>query len=63
MHELWHVLVLGSTVFGVAGAALLVLAPLLFETTPPGLDRARALILGLLAFAGGLFLVEWFIVH
>lgn len=63
MHDLWHVAVLGSTLFGAAGAILLALSPLLFERTPPGLARRRPLILALLGGAGVLIALEWTVVH
>jgi hypothetical protein len=62
-HELWHILVLASTLFGAAGAVLLLLAPLVFGSTPPGLVRARPIIVGLVALAAAVFLGEWLVVH
>jgi hypothetical protein len=62
-HELWHVLVLGSTLFGAAGAALLLLTPLIFEAPPPGLARARPLLIGAIALAVAVFSAEWLVVH
>ena len=62
-HELWHILVLASTLFGAAGAALLFLTPLIFESPPPGLTRARPLLIGAIALAGVVFAAEWLVVH
>jgi hypothetical protein len=62
-HELWHVLVLGSTLFAAAGLAILVLAPLVFETPPPGMTRARPAIVGVIAAAAILLVVEWLGIH
>lgn len=63
MHELWHVALLGSALFGAAGAALLFLGPLLFDGTPPGLERARPAVIALLLAAGALVVLEWTLVH
>lgn len=62
-HDLWHVAVLGSTLFAAAGVALLLLAPLAFDVPPPGLRRARPAILGLAAVAVVLLTAEWLWVH
>lgn len=62
-HEVWHVVVLASTLLGAAAAALLLLAPLLFEETPAGLARARPLVIGLVVLAGVILLLEWVAVH
>lgn len=62
-HELWHVVVLGSTLFGGAGALILVLAPLIFDPPPEGLERARPLVVGGILLAVGVFLAEWLVVH
>lgn len=62
-HEIWHVTVLASTLLGAAGAGLLLLAPLLFEETPAGLARARPLVVGLVALAALVLLLEWLAVH
>ena len=40
MHEVWHIAVLAATLFGAAGAAILLLAPLVFDGCPPGLRQA-----------------------
>ncbi len=62
-HELWHVFVLGSTLLAAAGGAILVLASLIFDATPPGLKTARPAVIALIAAAGAVVLVEWFVVH
>ncbi len=63
MHQVWHVAVLGVTLFAAAGLAILLLAPLAFDEPPPGLGRARPLILGLVGVAVLLLLGEWLAVH
>jgi hypothetical protein len=62
-HDLWHVFVLGSTLLAAAGAAILVLASVIFDATPPGLGRARPAVIGLIAVGAAIVLVEWFVVH
>ncbi len=62
-HELWHVAVLGSTLFAAAGLLTLLLAPVIFDEVPPGLARARPLILALAAGALVLLGAEWLGVH
>jgi hypothetical protein len=62
-HEVWHVIVLTSTLVGAAGAGLLALAPLLFGETPAGLAKARPLVVGLVALAAIVLLLEWVAVH
>ncbi len=62
-HDLWHVAVLGSTLFGAAGLLVLLLAPLLFEAPPPGLSATRRATWLLIALAGALLLWEWLGVH
>lgn len=63
MHELWHVVVLASTLFGGAGALILMVAPMVFDSPPERLARARPLVLGLILLAVGVFLAEWLVVH
>jgi hypothetical protein len=63
MHEAWHVVVLASALFGLAGVALLALAVLVFEETPPGLRRARPLLIALITCAGVVVALEWTVVH
>ena len=62
-HDLWHIAVLGSTLMAAAGAALVVLSPLLFEEPPPGLAKARVFVLGLAGLAAVLLTVEWLGIH
>ena len=62
-HRLWHVAVLASTLFAAAGAAILVLTPLLFDDPPPGLRRARPVALVVIGLAVLLLVVEWTAVH
>ena len=62
-HEIWHVVVLASTLFAAAGLAIVLLAPLVFESPPPGLTRARPLVLGLVVAAALLLAAEWLGVH
>ncbi|MDQ4143089.1 MAG: hypothetical protein M3198_04965 [Actinomycetota bacterium] len=63
LHEVWHVLVLAVTLFAGAALALVLLAPLIFEATPSGLQRARPYIWGAVAAAAVLLLLEWQGVH
>jgi hypothetical protein len=62
-HEIWHVVVLATTLFGVAGALLLGLATLVFDSPPRGLLRVRPLLVALVAIAAVVFAVEWLVVH
>ena len=62
-HEIWHVTVLATTLLGGAAAVLLVLAPLLFEETPAGLAKARPFVIGLVALAALVLILEWLAVH
>lgn len=62
-HELWHVAVLVTSLFGGAAIAVVLLAPLVFETPPEGLGRARPYLIGMGAFAGVLLAAEWLGVH
>jgi hypothetical protein len=62
-HELWHVLVLGSTLFGGAAALILVVASLVFDSPPEGLVRARPVVVGLILLAAGVLSAEWLVVH
>jgi hypothetical protein len=63
VHHLWHAVVLGSVLLGAAGVVIVVVAPLLFESPPPGLARARPVVMALAVAAGGLVAVEWLIIH
>lgn len=62
-HEAWHVLVLASTLLAAGGLAILALAPLVFDSPPPGLRRHRALVGGLIGLGAGVLVVEWLLVH
>ncbi len=62
-HEVWHVTVLASSLFGGAAVALVLLAPLVFDSPPEGLVRARPYLVGLGAFAALLLAAEWLGVH
>ena len=62
-HDLWHIAVLGSTLFAAAGAAILALGSLLWDDTPPGVVRARPSIIALVGVAGVLLALEWLGVH
>ena len=62
-HEVWHLLVLGSTLLAAAAGVILVLAPLVFDGTPPELARRRPLLLGLIGVAALLLVGEWLLAH
>jgi hypothetical protein len=62
-HQIWHLVVLGSTLFAAAAVAILVLAPLVFDGTPPALARRRPLLLGLIGLAAVLLAGEWMVAH
>lgn len=62
-HEIWHVIVLASTLFGAAGLLILLLTPLVFESPPEGLARARPIVIALIGAAAVLVAVEWLGVH
>jgi hypothetical protein len=61
--SLWHVFLLVMTLAAVASALILVLVPLAFEAPPPGLERARPWLLGLILATGALYLLEWQVLH
>jgi hypothetical protein len=63
VHGAWHVAVLAATLLATGGLALMLLAPLLFEGRPPGLRRARPVVLGAVVAAAALLVVEWLVVH
>ena len=63
MHQVWHIVVLAAALFGAAGGAILLLAPLVFDRPPPGLVRLRPLIVTLIGVAVLLVVAEWTIVH
>lgn len=62
-HEIWHVTVLVTSLFGGAALALVALAPLVFESAPEGFARVRPYLIALGGVAGILLLVEWLGVH
>jgi len=62
-HGAWHVLVLASTLLAAGGLAILALAPLVFDSPPPGLRRHRALVGVLIGVGAGILIVEWLLVH
>lgn len=62
-HQLWHLIVLGSTLFAAAAVAILVLAPMVFDGSPPELARRRPLLLGLIGVAAVLLVAEWLFAH
>ena len=62
-HDLWHLVVLGSTLMGAAGLAILLLVPLVFEEPPPGVGAARPYVAGLILIAAGLLALEWLGIH
>jgi hypothetical protein len=62
VHKAWHVAVLGATLFGAAGLVIVLLGPLVLESSA-GLRRARPLVVGLLGLAALLLIVEWLFVH
>lgn len=63
MHELWHIVVLVSALLAAAGAVLLAAVPLVFESPPPSLGRARPVVLVLVGFGAAVVLVEWLWIH
>ena len=62
-HRLWHVFVLACALLGAGGAGVLLLAPLVFGTPPPGLERARPLLWVLVGLALAVVAAEWQLVH
>lgn len=62
-HQIWHLVVLGSTLFAAAAGAVLVLAPLAFDRSPPELARRRPLLLGLIGLSALLLIGEWLFAH
>jgi hypothetical protein len=63
MHEVWHIIVLAAALFGAAGAAILLLAPLVFDVLPSGLERYRPALLAGIGSAAVLIVLEWTVVH
>ena len=62
-HEAWHVVLLAFSLAAMAGILVIVMAPLLFETQPRGMARAKPFVVGLAAVAGLLYLWEWVVTH
>jgi hypothetical protein len=63
MHEVWHITILAATLFAAAGGAILLLAPLVFDTPPPGLVRFRPALIAGVGVAIVLIALEWTVVH
>jgi hypothetical protein len=49
--------------FAAAGLSILWMAPLIWDEPPPGIARAKPLIVGLVVAAAILLAVEWLGVH
>jgi hypothetical protein len=62
-HDWWHLVVLGSTLFGAAGLAIVGLSSLVFEEPPPGLTAWKPVVLVLVGVAAVLLGLEWLGVH
>ncbi len=62
-HEVWHVMVLGSTLLGAGAGLIYLLGPVVFENSRDGLRRGRPLVLGLVVLAVVLLAIEWLLVH
>ena len=62
-HQVWHVSVLAVSLFGAAAVALVLLAPIVFDSPPEGFVRARPYLLALGGLAALLLAVEWLGVH
>lgn len=62
-HQVWHVAVLATSLFGGAAVAVVALVSLAFDSPPAGFVRTRAYLLGLGGFAAFLLVVEWLAVH
>ena len=62
-HEVWHITVLLVSLFAGAALAIVLLAPLVFETPPPGLQRARPWVFAAAVGAVVLLIVEWLGIH
>lgn len=60
---MWHIAVLGSTLFAAAGVAIVVLGALVGGPLPPGHRRARPLVIGAAGVALVLLVAEWTAVH
>ncbi len=62
-HEIWHVLLLASTLFAAAGIALLTLFWFAFDEPPAPGTMVRPLVWGVVAVVAILLVVEWVGVH
>jgi hypothetical protein len=62
-HDWWHLVVLGSTLFGAAGLGILALYPFIFEEPVPKNSAWRPIVLVLVATSAALLAVEWLGVH
>lgn len=62
-HELWHVLLLASTLFAAAGIALLTVFWLAFDEPPAPSTTVRPVVWGVVAVVAILLVVEWVGVH
>ena len=62
-HQVWHVSVLAVSLFGAAAVAVVLLAPIVFDSPPEGLVRARGYLLALGGLAVLFLAVEWLGVH
>lgn len=62
-HDLWHVVVLVATLLAAGSLVVVALAPLVFDTPPRGLVRARPIVLALTLLAALVLLAEWLLIH
>lgn len=60
-HRLLHIGILASTILGAGSLAVLVMWPVLFDSSLP--KATQAVAGGAVVIAAGLFLVEWRLVH
>lgn len=63
MHEVWHIIILAATLFAAAGAAILLLAPLVFDRPPAGMVKYRPALVVAIGAAIVLVILEWTVVH
>jgi predicted ABC-type exoprotein transport system permease subunit len=62
-HRIFDVVVLVATILGGAAAAMLILAPLVFETVPGAFRESRRLLVFLIILGIVLFALEWLVIH
>jgi hypothetical protein len=62
-HRAFDVVVLVATLLGGAAGAMLLIAPLVFESVPARLRESRRLLICLVALGLVLFLLEWLVIH